>query len=179
MPRLPVTVYGLVLPMLAVLAFVPAAVMAQASAQPSVETIMYHLNRDHAALKARKSYVIGVQGAMLYHECPEAYEVDEAKRTGQDALLHRYELALRAAYEAAHKELTTKLPNDAVLKEIDAQIAERRNDEAVKIGQLVRSKGCDAASLQRIERYLDSVRLNDAHDAAKKQQEKSLEQESY
>lgn len=142
---------------LVLMALAAGPAMAQATQQPSVETLMYHMNDNRGVNKARKAYVPAVHAAMLYTQCPEEYRVDEAKHDRFNAELAKEDRNLRAAYSAAHQSLTGKLPGDAVLKAVDDTIATLQHDEALKIGTLIQtnSKGCKQSLMRQIDKFYE------------------------
>lgn len=143
--------------MLALIALAAGPALAQVAQQPSVETLMYHMNGDRGVKKARKAYIPAVHAAMLYSQCPEEYRVDDAKKARFNAELAEEDHNLRTAFSAAHQTLTGKLPSDAVNKAITETIATLQHDEALKIGTLINNhkKGCSQSAMKQVDNYYE------------------------
>ena len=165
----------------ALLAAGTAFAQAAAPAPPSMETIMYHLDRDKRVRKAQSLYGPAVQAAMLYSRCAQTYAVDTPKEQWQAAEIARGEAQLRAAYIDAHQELTRKLPNEATLAVINTAIDRYRNEEAVQVGQLIATnrRGCGHYSLRDLDAYFVKKRALAVAQAAELREEQSIEKESY
>lgn len=143
---------------LVLMALAAGPVMAQNQpAQPSVETLMHHMNKDHGVAKARKAYIPAVHAAMLYSQCPKEYNVNEDKHARFNAELAKQDKSLRLAYSAAHQLLTGKLPGDAVNTAISNTIAELQKKEALEIGELIQShpRGCTQSAMQRLDKFYE------------------------
>lgn len=114
---------------------------------------MYHMTQDRDVGKARKLYRNSVQTAMLYSQCAADYKVDDAKRTKMDRTLYKDELNLRKAFTTAHQKLTYKLPSNAVLQAVEKYIVDYRNNEAIQLGTLIKSRkaGCRQTALERLD----------------------------
>lgn len=125
---------------------------------PSVETLMYHMTDDRDVTKARKAYESAVQAAMLYHECPEEYRVDEEKKARADKVLFDAGRALQNNFTAAHQRLTTKLPADATITAINDYIAKLQQKEALNIGTIIKTSkaGCAQPNLKRIDKFYEA-----------------------
>lgn len=160
MPRLPIAgrLVSVAIPAaLVLMALAAGPAMAQPVPQPDVETLMYNMDYGKGVQKARKAYVSAVNAAMLYSLCPTEYHVDDAKKARFNAELQKEDRALRAAYTAAHQNLTLKLPGEAVLKAIGETIAKLQHDEAVKTGTLIKNhpKGCQQAAMKQVDKYYE------------------------
>lgn len=160
MPGLPITGRFATLAIPAVLALMALAAgpaMAQPK-PPSVETLMYHMTQDRNVTKARKAYESAVQAAMLYHECPAEYRVDEAKKARADKVLFDTGRALQTAFTAAHQKLTAKLPADATMAAITKYMADLQHTEAYNVGLLIKNHkgGCLQSNLKRIDKFYEA-----------------------
>lgn len=143
--------------MLALVALAAGPVMAQTTGQPSVETLMHYMLKDHAVTKPRKTYRPAVQAAMLYTQCPEEYAVNEDKKVRYNTELANEDRKLRNGFNTAHQTLTGKLPGSAVLKAVDDYIKKLQHDEALQIGLLLKShkKGCKQAAMVNLDKYYE------------------------
>lgn len=161
MPGLPIAGRFATLAIPAVLALIALAAgpaMAQATPQPSAETLMYHMNKYKDVYKARKAYIPAVQAAMLYTLCPEFYRVDDAKKARFNAELAKQDRAMRAAYVTAHQSLTNKLPSDAVNAAVNTTLAQLQHDEAFKTGTQIKNhkKGCHQSAMKQIDNFYEA-----------------------